>query len=249
METRVAIVTGAASGIGRAVANRFRQAGGKLVLTDISQTVETALGNYSESAEVKTYYGDLTEEKTSERVVETAMDAFGRVDVLVNSAGVAGTGNIMETPPAEWDRLLAVNLKSVYLMSRATVPALCQSGGGIIVNIASELGIIAQERSAAYCAAKSAVIHLTKAMALDLGELKIRVNCVSPGPVATPLLESFMAHSRDPAAAAHLTAANSVLKRIAQPDEIASVVNFLASNESSYMTGSNVLVDGGCTVF
>ncbi|HEM60709.1 MAG TPA: SDR family oxidoreductase, partial [Chloroflexi bacterium] len=147
----------------------------------------------------------------------------------------------------EWDRLMAVNLKGVLLCSRAAIPIMRSQGQGVIVNVASELGLVGGSEIAAYCASKGGVVQLTKAMAVDHAPDGIRVNCVCPGPVDTPLLASIIQSSADPSAERRSIVEKTLLRRLGHPEEIASAILFLASHESSYMTGSAVLVDGGVT--
>ena len=142
---------------------------------------------------------------------------------------------------------MSVNLKGVFLCSKAAILAMRRRGGGVIVNVASELGIVGASEIAAYCASKGGVVQLTKAMAIDHAPENIRVNCVCPGPVATPLLESIIAAAPDPELEERIIVSKTLLKRLAQPEEIAHAILFVASDESSYMTGSIVAVDGGWT--
>jgi NAD(P)-dependent dehydrogenase (short-subunit alcohol dehydrogenase family) len=169
------------------------------------------------------------------------------MDILVNNAGVELPKRITETTEAEWDRLMDVNLKGVFLCSRAAIPAMQQQGGGVIVNVGSELGVVGGSEIAAYCATKGGVVQLTKAMAVDHAADGIRVNCVCPGPVATPLLEATIQGPTDPEKERLSVLDKTLMKRFGQPTEIASAILFLASDESSYMTGSILVVDGSVT--
>jgi NAD(P)-dependent dehydrogenase (short-subunit alcohol dehydrogenase family) len=244
---KVAIVTGAKSGIGLATATAFAAEGAKVVLADLKDCqpeAETIVkrGGKAISAQV-----DVSNEKASCALIEKAITAYGRLDILANNAGIDLAKNITGTSEAEWDRLMSVNLKGVFLCSKAAISAMRPQGGGVIVNVASALGLVGGSEIAAYCASKGGVVQLTKAIAIDHVADHIRVNCVCPGPVATPLLESIIAASGDPERERQSIVAKTLLKRLAQPEEIANVILFLASEESSYMTGSIVPVDGGWT--
>jgi NAD(P)-dependent dehydrogenase (short-subunit alcohol dehydrogenase family) len=148
---------------------------------------------------------------------------------------------------SEWDRLLAVNLKGVFLCSRAAIPVMRRQGGGVVVNVASELALVGGTEIAAYCASKGGVLQLTKAMAIDHAVDNIRVNCVCPGPIDTPLLDSIMRTERDQLTARRAIEEKTLMKRLGRPEEIAAAIAFLAGEESSYMTGAALVVDGGWT--
>jgi NAD(P)-dependent dehydrogenase (short-subunit alcohol dehydrogenase family) len=172
-----------------------------------------------------------------------------RVDVLVNAAGI-GTPRpvtIDEATMAEWQELCAVNLTGTLLCCRAVIPVMREGGGGAIVNIASELGLVGSPRSAMYGATKGAVVQLTRALAVDHAPDRIRVNCVCPGPVDTPLLRRGVARAADPEAKLRAEMGSTLLGRLGRPEEIASLIHFLASDEASFMTGSIVVADGGVT--
>ena len=190
---------------------------------------------------------DVSSEAQVKILMERTLAAYGRLDVLVNNAGIELAKKVTDTSEAEWDRLMNVNLKGVFLCSKAAIAVMQRGGGGVIVNVASELGLVGGSEIAAYCASKGGVVQLTKAMAIDHAADRIRVNCVCPGPVSTPLLEAIVEASSNPEEERRRIEEKTPLKRLGQPDEIANVILFLASDESSYMTGSVVLVDGGWT--
>jgi NAD(P)-dependent dehydrogenase (short-subunit alcohol dehydrogenase family) len=198
-------------------------------------------------SKVRFFRMDVSEEREVRALFDQALDAFGHLDVLVNNAGIELPKKVTDTTEAEWDRLMDVNLKGVFLCSRAAIRVMRRQGGGVIVNVGSELGLVGGSEIAAYCASKGGVVQLTKAMAIDHAADAIRVNCVCPGPVATPLLEATISGSSDPVAERHSILQKTLFKRLGRPEEIASAILFLASDESSYMTGSIVAVDGGCT--
>jgi len=173
--------------------------------------------------------------------------AYGRLDVLVNNAGVELAKTVPDTTEDEWNRLMAVNLKGVFLCCKAAIPVMERQGGGVIVNVASEMGVVGGSEIAAYAASKGGVVQLTKAMAIDHAGDQIRVNCVCPGPVATPLLEALIRDSSNPEEERRQIVDRTLLKRLARPEEIANVILFLASDAASYLTGSIVVADGGWT--
>jgi NAD(P)-dependent dehydrogenase (short-subunit alcohol dehydrogenase family) len=241
---KVAVITGAKSGIGLATARLFAAEGASVVLADIKDASEEAAAIRVHCAAVSV---DVANGRSVQELFDHTLEKFGRLDVLVNNAGVELAKRVTETDEAEWDRLMSVNLRGVFLCSKAAVLAMRRSGGGVIVNVASELGVVGGSDIAAYCASKGGVVQLTKAMAVDHAGENVRVNCICPGPVATPLLQAIIGTASDPVAEERSIMSKTLLKRFAQPEEIASAVLFLASEESSYMTGSIVAVDGGWT--
>jgi NAD(P)-dependent dehydrogenase (short-subunit alcohol dehydrogenase family) len=247
MKDKVTVITGAASGIGLATVRRMAVEGAKIVAVDIKDTGDHVQELAQMGAQALFVQADVSKPQEVERLVGETLTSFGRLDVLVNNAGIGLPKKITETTEADWDRLMDVNLKSVFLCVRAAIPIMERQGGGVIVNVASELGLVGGSEIAAYCASKGGVVQLTKALAVDHSHDGIRVNCVCPGPVATPLLESIIAGSSDPERERRRITQKIPLERVAQPEEIANVILFLASDESSYMTGSVVVVDGGST--
>lgn len=227
---KIAVITGAASGIGRTAAQLLAELGLKLILVDLQPT-PTSAGRFS-------LCGDVSEERTAIEVARLAQE-FGDVHVLVNSAGIDLAAPLADTTSDQWDKIMSVNLRSVFLMCKHLVP-LMHKPGGSIVNISSAAGISPISNRPAYIASKGGVIAFTKALALDLAP-SIRVNCVCPGAVDTPLLKSSLHSDAD----RERVRARYPLGRIAQPDEIASVVVFLASDGASNITGATIPVDGG----
>jgi NAD(P)-dependent dehydrogenase (short-subunit alcohol dehydrogenase family) len=247
LRDKVAIVTGAKSGIGLATALRFGEEGARVVLADVqdAQAAVTIIADAGgEACFVKT---DVSDEVSVREMFRQTVARYDRVDLLVNNAGLELAKTITDTTTAEWDRIMGVNLKGVFLCSKAAVLEMSQRGGGVIVNVASELGLVGAPEIAAYCASKGGVIQLTKAMAIDHAAANIRINCVCPGPVSTPLLDRIIATGADPEEEKRLTIEKTLLRRLGTPKEIANVILFLASSESSYMTGSVVVADGGLT--
>ncbi len=228
---KVVVITGAASGIGCASAELFAELGAKLILVDLQPC--------HSGAHQTTLRGDVSEERTAVEVARIAMQEFGGVDILVNSAGIDLAASIAETTAEQWDKIISVNLRSVFLMCKHVVP-LMRGSGASIVNISSAAGISPIRNRPAYIASKGGIIALTKALALDLAPA-IRVNCICPGAVDTPLLQSSLRSDADREA----VRARYPLGRIAEPEEIAGVSAFLASDDASNITGATIPVDGG----
>jgi NAD(P)-dependent dehydrogenase (short-subunit alcohol dehydrogenase family) len=244
---RAAVVTGAGSGIGRAIAIGFAKAGAAVACVDLDEasgrntagTIETAGGRAIAVA------CDVSREADTLAAAGAAQDALGPVHILVNAgAGYDPNGTVLEIDPDAWDRVFAVHVKGAYLMSRAVLPMMIAAGGGSIIHIASQLGRVGAPGRPAYCAAKGALIQLAKAMATDHAVQNIRVNSLSPGAVET---QRLVARFGDMATARRMSGPKHLVGRLGQPDEIASAALFLASDAASFMTGADLLVDGGYT--
>lgn len=190
---------------------------------------------------------DVTESCEADAAIERVLTSDGRLDVVVNCAGVAHGATVQETASHDWDRVLRVNLTGTFNVSRAALRAMSARGSGAVVNVASDAGLVGMESQAAYCAAKGGVVHFTKACALDAAPYQVRVNCVCPCFVATPLLDAWVATQPDPAKALADCAALQPLGRIGRPEEIAAAIAFLASDEARFITGVSLPVDGGVT--
>ena len=245
---KVAVVSGGASGIGKACAELLSTAEAKVAIFDIDveRGQVTAKDINERGGQALFLNCDVSNGESCRKVIEQVVDEFGGLDILVNAAGIVTRASVVETSEADWDRTLAVNLKSVYLLSKYSIPHMTQIGGGAIINISSGWGLAGGVNAAAYCASKGAVVLLTKAMALDHGSQNIRVNCVCPGDTDTPMLQSESVElgiSYDQLIKD--SASDRPLGRIGTPMEIAQSVLFLASNASSYITGSVLVVDGG----
>lgn len=246
---KTAIITGGADGIGKASAQLFAQEGASkiaIVDLDVDKGRETADALMNEGVESIFLELDVRNSTDVQSMVRNVVDRFGRIDVLVNNAGVAGVSSVVELREEDWDRVVDSDLKSVFLCCKFAIPEMMNGGsGGSIVNLASVLGIVARERTSAYAAAKGGVILLTKNMALDYVGFGIRVNAVCPGFVMTELVKRYIDRSDDPTKTYQELADLHPMRRLAQPEEIARAVLFLASDESSFVTGSSFVIDGG----
>lgn len=241
---RVAVVTGGASGIGRATALLLASRGARVMVADrdveqASEAVEEIAGSGGEAAVVAT---DVTDPAQVQAMVDSAVEHWGRLDIAVNNAGTSGTyAKLSDQPLDEWNRTLAINLTSTFLCLQAEVAAMRTSGGGSIVNVASAAGLIGFANLPAYVASKHGVVGLTKSVALEVARKGIRVNVVCPGTVRTPMLRGFAGSDE----AIDAMAAPSPIGRAAEPEEIADAIVWLCSGASSYVTGTALSVDGG----
>lgn len=247
---KVALVTGAASGLGAESARRLAREGAAVVLTDLAEELGESVARSILDAGGRAMFvrHDVTQEADWAAAVSAAVSKYGRLDVLVNNAGIAtGGGEIMTHSLEDWRRLMAVNLDGVFLGLRHAGPAIAQSGGGSVINISSIMGKIATQGAAAYCASKGGVLLLTKVAALEWAPLNIRVNSIHPGYIDTPLVADVLHRSENGNELKDMLIGLHPLGRLGEPREIADAVVFLASDESSFMTGSEMVVDGGYT--
>lgn len=247
---RVAIVTGAGSGIGRATALALGAEGAIVVCLDrdalaVGDTATTLRASGTSALDIVV---DVTNADAIQAAFAHGAEAFGGLHILVNNAGYAIAGDVLETDDDALDRVLAVSLKGVFYGCRAAIPLMLASGGGAIVNVASAAAIKAVTRRAAYIAAKAGVIGLTKSIALDFMGRGIRCNCVAPGTVDSPWIASILAGESDPVAARQRMVDRQPLGRLGKPEEIAAAILYLASEESSFAHGTCLVVDGGFTV-
>ena len=244
---KVAVVTGAASGIGRATALLFAREGASVVLTDVNES-----GGRDGSTRNRQPADALV--RTGRRYRASRLPPRRRTDgsgvrrpphLVVNCAGIIRRASVTELSEADWDRVMAVNVKSIYLMSRQAIPHMAKSGGGSIINIASGWGLAGGPKAAVYCASKGAVVLLTKAMAIDHGPQNIRVNCICPGDTDTNMLRNEAQQLGEPSDRFLAEVARRPLGRVGKPEEIAQAALYLASDASSFVTGTALVVDGG----
>ena len=247
---KVALVTGAASGLGAASARRLAQEGAKVMLTDVAADAGRAVADQIAAAGGAAAFEthDVTSQGDWEGVVGVTLERFGRLDVLVNNAGVSGGMQaLMSLDYDTWRRVLAVNLDGVFFGMRYAGPAIAAAGGGSIVNISSILGKVGMAGAAAYCASKGGVALLTKAAALEWAPLGIRVNSVHPGFIDTPMVSGALQALENANEMTDMIVSRHALARLGVPREIADAVLFLASDEFSFVTGAELVVDGGYT--
>jgi dihydroanticapsin dehydrogenase len=248
LEGKVALVTGGNSGIGRAIAELFAREKAKVAIADIKPG-ETVQAIEREGGTATFMQADLRNDPQVKRVVDGCVKKYGTVDILCNNAGIELVRPLLETTEEEWDRVVDTNLKSVFLVSRHALPYMIEKRKGVVVNTASQLGIVARENLAAYSATKAGVILLTKAMALEHAKDGIRVNCVCPGAVETQMTDRILRNGRDPKKGRKMLIGNHPIGRLGRPEEIAQAVLFLASERSSFVTGAALVVDGGYTIY
>jgi len=247
LEGRVAVVSGAASGIGRETSRRLAEFGCAVALLDIDEA-----GGREAAGEIATAGGralfvrcDVSRDEDCRRAVETAVAAFGRIDILFNNAGLAVRKNAVSLAEDEWDRAVDVMLKGTFLLARRVIPIMARAGGGSIVNMGSGWALKGGPDAVSYCAAKGGILNMTRALAIDHGPQGIRVNCVCPGDVDTPLLRGECTQLGLDEAEFMAEAARRPLARVGTPGDVANAVLFFASDLSKWVTGAFLVVDGG----
>jgi NAD(P)-dependent dehydrogenase (short-subunit alcohol dehydrogenase family) len=249
LANKVALITGGTSGIGQATARLFAREGAKVAITGRNETRghEVTVTILKEGGHAIFIRTDVRHASECHRAVEETVRTFGRLDILFNNAGVYYPHTTLDCSEEEWDLQMDVNLKGTFLMSKAALPGMIAQGSGVIINNSSGWGLVGGDKAVAYCASKGGVVLLTKAMAIDHGAQGIRVNCICPGDVDTPMLPED-ARMRGLEWNSYVAgAANRPMGRIGTAQEIAKSVLFLASDDSSFMTGASLVVDGGGT--
>lgn len=246
MKRKVVIVTGASSGIGRATAEKFVKAGSNVVATARSESALAGLRKdcAAGKGELKIHLADLSEQSQIERLVSVVKDSFGRIDVLVNSAGIIQNGTIENTTVADWDKMMGINLRTVFCLTQMCVPFLERTGGAV-VNVSSVAGTRAFPNVLAYCVSKAALDQLTRCAALELAGKGIRVNAVNPGVVVTELHKRSGMDEAQYAAFLEHSRTTHPLGRVGDPSEVAELIYFLASEKASWITGGTYAIDGG----
>ncbi len=242
-----ALITGGASGIGRATALLFAREGAAVAVADLDEAGGQAVVKaiVDEGGQAIFVRCDVSQATDCQRAVQQTVDELGSLDVLFNNAGIIRRTTVIGITEEEWDRVMAVNVKSIFLLSKYAIPAMEQAGGGAIINTGSGWGLIGGGNAVSYCASKGAVVNMTRAMAIDHGPQHIRVNCVCPGDTDTGMLRNEAQQLGAPEEAFMAEAADRPLRRVGKPEEIAQAVLYLASDASSFVTGTMLVVDGG----
>jgi meso-butanediol dehydrogenase / (S,S)-butanediol dehydrogenase / diacetyl reductase len=251
LEGKVALITGGGTGIGRAIALAFAREGAKLAVAGRrkEKLYETIREMEKQGGQGLAIVCDVAKAQDATHAVREAVKNFGRLDVLVNNAGVLHASTIEGISETEWDRLMAINLKGPFLMCRAALPEFRKAGGGSIINVGSVLGLVAMKDRAAYCASKGGVTLLTKAMALDHAHENVRSNCICPSIVETELVQGLFSASEEGKALRKARIGQIPLGRMGRPEDVAELAVFLASDESSWLTGAAIPLDGGLSAY
>jgi NAD(P)-dependent dehydrogenase (short-subunit alcohol dehydrogenase family) len=245
---KITLLTGAGSGIGRTTAERFAREGAAVIVNDIDKAkgLDAVQAIKASGGEALFLHADVTEADSVRCMVEQAIAAYGAIDVLFNNAGISGVGAIHEIEPADWDRVVRVNLRGVFLPSKYVLPYMMERRSGSIIHMSSCIAEIGLARRASYSATKGAVLSLAKSMQVDYAPYNIRVNALLPGTIMTPFVEQYLASSyEDPDAAIAAIKTRQLGGQLGTPEDVANAALFLASDESSFMMGSPLYIDGG----
>jgi NAD(P)-dependent dehydrogenase (short-subunit alcohol dehydrogenase family) len=240
---KVCVVTGAGSGIGRALAHALSAEGAHVVAVDQdAAAARETIAGHPDGVAVE---ADVSDPQAVAGMIETATTRFGRLDVLFNNAGVSSATTVVDCSPEEWDRSFAVNVRGVFLGCKYAIPVMIAQGGGVIINTASVAGLVGLPERAAYCASKGAVISLTKQVAIEYVQQRIRCNCICPGTVDTPWVARLLGRAADPAAARRQLVDRQPMGRLGTPEEVAQAALYLASDDAAFVTGTALVIDGG----
>jgi NAD(P)-dependent dehydrogenase (short-subunit alcohol dehydrogenase family) len=247
IDGKVCVITGAGSGIGQASARLFAREGARVVVADVDlQAAEQTVADIGAAAAAEKV--DVTDQAATEALARAVVHRFGRIDVLFNNAGIAGVGDVVETEPDLFDRVMRVNVRGVYLMARAVVPYMIEQRSGSIINMSSCIAEIGLARRVSYAASKGAVLSMTKSMQVDLAPYGIRVNALLPGTILTPFVERYLKESyADPEEGMASIRKRQLSDELGKPEDVANAALFLASDESKFMMASGLIIDGGVT--
>jgi NAD(P)-dependent dehydrogenase (short-subunit alcohol dehydrogenase family) len=247
LEGKVSLITGGASGIGRATALLLAREGSAVAIADLDEAGGQEVVRQVVDAGGQAAFAlcNVAQATDCQRAVQFTVEALGGLDILFNNAGIIRRADVLDTTEKEWDRVMAVNVRSIFLMSKYAIPVMAGAGGGAIVNTGSGWGLVGGRNAVSYCASKGAVVNMTRAMALDHGEQNIRVNCVCPGDTDTGMLRNEAQQLGATEDEFLVEAADRPLGRIGDPEDIARAVLYLVSDDSSFVTGTVLVVDGG----
>lgn len=248
LKDKVAIITGGGSGFGEVTGHLFANEGAAVMLADVNTAAARTVAEAIQAKGGKAAFveANVSSSESAEAMVKATLDSFGQVDILFNNAGIEGWGSVIDADEAVWERIFAVHVRGAFLCSKHTIPAMIQRGkGGSIINVSSVAGLVGLQNMAAYSAAKGAIISLTRSMAADFAQYKIRVNCIAPGTTMTPLGKRLIENDTPEKLAQRLS--RYPMGRFGEPEEIARSVLYLASDDSSYTTGTCLVMDGGLT--
>jgi len=242
-----ALITGGASGIGRATAKLFARQGAEICIADIDTTAGQLVADeiIADGGRAIFVLCDVTNAVDCQTAVQQMVADFGGIDILFNNAGIIRRASVVDTSEEEWDQVMDVNVKSIFLFGKFAIPYMVEAGGGAVVNVSSGWGLVGGRQAASYCASKGAVVLLTKAMALDHGGDNIRVNCICPGDTDTPMLRHEAQQLGESEESFLVEAADRPLKRIGKPEDIAHAALYLVSDSAAFVTGTTLIVDGG----
>ena len=247
IDSKRVLISGGASGIGQATALLFAQQGARVAIVDLNQEAGQAVVRRieAEGGQAIFIHCDVTQKTECQQAVEQIAAQWGGIDILFNNAGIIRRADVTETSEEEWDLVMGVNVKSMFLLSKFAIPYMAKAGGGAIINTGSGWGLVGGPKAASYCASKGAVVQLTRAMAIDHGSQNIRVNCICPGDTDTPMLREEARQLGESERSFLSNAADRPLQRIGKPEDIAQAVLYLASEAASFVTGTTLVVDGG----